>query len=181
MLYKDSRRKSCSANVFHLKDRSFISVEPLCFLCAVAGTAQCHAHLAPGPSQLGIYPVSLHTVQQMSSPGIQPEFRVCLRSSSAASGRGADCGCWSWGALSPCPVQLLSVSLPPAGSPEALAADKRKGPQRLWFEKERLWGHVETSLHSFITEAAFKRSYFGIFHSISHLFSSTGLQVKLVQ
>lgn len=162
---------------------SFISVKVL-FLCNWHTTVPC----SPCSWAFSAWYLSSEPTQSnncLAQGCFQPTFRVCLQSSSVAAGWGADSGFWSWGALSSCPVQPLPVSLPPAGCPEALAVDKKKGPQQLLFEKESIVCEdtttVEISLSAFFSETTFRRSYFGIFHSISHQSSVSFLSVyKLV-
>lgn len=96
---------------------SFILVKPLCCL-----------YLAPSPAMLtlllgfGVCPVSLQN-PAAGQPGeafsLHLEFIPSI-SPCSATGR------WSRVALSLSPAQLLSASVPPAGRPEALAADKTK-------------------------------------------------------
>lgn len=141
------------------------------YLCQAAlVSVQLAQHSTMVTSLLGLFSlVSIQwafTVQQLPSLGM---FRRCLWSSSAASGRGADCGSWSWGALSPCPVQL-SVSHPPAVSPEALATDYTKDPEWLCFGKERRWGQWLCKNFAFIEHRNnLKESFFSKFHSIFSL------------
>lgn len=137
---------------------SFISVKRHCFLYSWHKPVPCSPCFWAFSAW---YLSSEPTVQQLSSPRMHSAYIyslsaifllwICLRSWVRMPVRGA---------LSLYPVQLLSVSLPPAGGPEALAGDKKKDAVALLW-KTRLRGQqLRRNITAFISlgQKTFRRS-----------------------
>lgn len=90
-------------------------------------------------------------------------------------------GAGVWVLYLPCPVRLLSVSLPLTGSPEALAGDKRRAHSSSGLKRKSHedTNYVEISMHSFPKEAAFTSSFFWIISKHSLITSSSSFTISL--